>query len=62
MPSVSEAQRRLMALAEHNPSAVHKKNKGVLNMSHKQLHDYSKGSNLPEKVKGSKNKPRKLRQ
>jgi len=38
MPAVSIAQRRLMAIAEHNPSAVYGRNRGVLNMSHGQLH------------------------
>lgn len=53
MPSVSQAQQKLMALAEHNPSAVSEKNAGVLKMSHDQLHGYAatpeKG--LPEHVK-----------
>jgi hypothetical protein len=33
-----------MAMAEHNPSAVSSKNKGVLGMSHQQLHDFASGS------------------
>jgi hypothetical protein len=41
MPAVSEAQRRLMAIAEHHPEEVKSKNKGVLSMSHKQLHDFA---------------------
>ena len=41
MPAVSEAQRRLMAMAEHNPSAVSKKNRGVLKMTAQQLHDFA---------------------
>ena len=41
MPAKSEAQRRLMAIAEHNPSEVYAKNKGVLSMSHSQLHDFA---------------------
>lgn len=41
MPAVSTAQRRLMALAEHNPSAVYGRNRGVLKMSHGQLHDFA---------------------
>ena len=31
-----------MRMAEHNPSAVYSKNKGVLSMSHGQLHDFAK--------------------
>lgn len=41
MPAVSESQRRLMAIAEHHPSKLHKGNRGVLKMSHKQLHDFA---------------------
>ena len=41
MPAVSEKQRELMAIAEHHPSKLHKKNRGVLKMSHKQLHDFA---------------------
>jgi len=52
MPSVSVAQRRLMALAEHHPSQVSAKNRGVLKMSHQQLHDFAstKESKLPQSV------------
>jgi hypothetical protein len=41
MPAKSEAQRRLMAIAEHHPSQVNKENRGVLSMSHGQLHDFA---------------------
>lgn len=41
MPAKSEAQRRLMAMAEHNPSKVSEKNKAVLKMTHSQLHDFA---------------------
>ena len=41
MPATSQAQQRLMGLAEHNPSAVSAKNRGVLQMSHSQLHDFA---------------------
>lgn len=44
MPAVSRAQQRLMQMAEHNPSAVSAKNRGVLKMSHQQLHDFASGS------------------
>ena len=39
-------------MAEHDPKAVSKKNKGVLKMSGKQLHDYAstKRKGLPKKV------------
>lgn len=52
MPALSQAQQRLMAIAEHNPGAVKKKNKGVLRMSHEQLKDYAATprKDLPKKV------------
>ena len=52
MPARSVVQRRLMAIAEHHPEEVSGKNKGVLSMSHKQLHDFAATSEkkLPRKV------------
>ena len=52
MPAKSIKQRKLMALAEHHPEKVSKKNRGILKMSHKQLHDYAatKEKKLPKKV------------
>lgn len=41
MPAVSEKQRELMAIAEHHPDKVKKVNRGVLKMSHQQLHDFA---------------------
>ena len=41
MQARSKAQQELMAIAEHHPSAVSKKNRGVLKMSHQQLHDFA---------------------
>ena len=41
MPATSEKQRELMAIAEHNPSKLYAKNRGVLKMSHQQLHDFA---------------------
>ena len=56
MPAVSSAQRIAMAIAEHNPSKLNKKNKGLLKMSHKQLHEFASTSqkNLAYKVSRSK--------
>ena len=53
MPSKSKSQRRLFAIAEHHPEKLYKKNKGVANMSKKQLHDFAdtKEKGLPKKVK-----------
>ncbi len=51
MPAVSNKQQEVMAIAEHNPSKLHKKNRGLLGMSHKQLHDFAATphAGLPEK-------------
>jgi hypothetical protein len=58
MPAVSKAQRKLMGLAEHHPSEVSKKNRGVLKMSKGQLHDFAatKEKKLPQY---KRRKPRK---
>ena len=56
MPAVSKKQRRLMALAEHNPKKVKGKNRGVLKMTKKQLHEFAstKEKGLPKKIKRKK--------
>ncbi len=52
MPAVSKAQQAAMAIAEHNPSKLNPANRGLLKMSHSQLHDFAatptKG--LPKRV------------
>lgn len=40
MPAQSKAQRRLMAIAKHNPTKVSADNKGVLSMDKKLLEDF----------------------
>lgn len=62
MPATSVAQRRLMAIAEHNPSKLYDKNKKILgSMSKDQMHDFAdtKEKGLPQKI--SKDKTDKLR-
>lgn len=51
MPALSIKQRRLMAIAEHHPESVSKKNRGVLKMGKKSLHDFAATSEkgLPKK-------------
>jgi hypothetical protein len=51
MPSVSRAQRRAMAIAKHHPEELNPENRGLLKMSHQQLHDFAstKETNLPER-------------
>jgi hypothetical protein len=41
MPAVSEKQRVAMAIAEHEPSKLYARNKGMKSMSYKQLHDFA---------------------
>jgi hypothetical protein len=41
MPAVSKAQQAAMAIAEHDPGKLQGKNKGLLKMSHSQLHDFA---------------------
>lgn len=56
MPATSNKQRELMAIAEHHPSQVSKKNRGVLKMSHKQLHDFASTKGLKTMRKGLEKK------
>lgn len=56
MPAVSDKQRQLMAIAEHNPSKVQKKNRGVLKMSKSQLHDFAATKGLATMKKGLEKK------
>lgn len=53
MPALSIKQRRVMAIAEHHPEKLHKANRGLLEMTHQQLHDFATTSeqHLPEKKK-----------
>jgi hypothetical protein len=41
MPATSIAQRRAIAIAEHHPDELDAKNRGLLTMSHQQLHDFA---------------------
>lgn len=53
MPSESRAQQQAMAIAEHDPKKLYKKNRGLLRMTHEQLHDFAATSTrgLPERKK-----------
>ena len=55
MPSVSRAQQIAMAIAEHHPEKLAKRNRGLLKMSHSQLHDFASTprSDLPEHSRNS---------
>ena len=56
MPAKSKKQRRMMAIAEHHPEMLYKRNKGVAEMSKGQLHEFAttKEKNLPLKKKKKK--------
>ena len=56
MPAKNEKQRELMAIAEHNPTILYKRNRGVLKMSKEQLHDFAstKGAALAATVRKPK--------
>jgi len=40
-PAVSPKQRQMMAIAEHEPSKLYKRNAGAKKMSKSQLHDFA---------------------
>jgi len=46
VPAESKAQRIAMAIAEHHPEDLYEKNKGLADMTHKQLHEFA---STPEK-------------
>ena len=46
MPAVSDKQRVVMAIAEHDPGKLYKRNRGVLDMSKGQLHDFAETKGL----------------
>lgn len=50
MPAVSKAEREATAIAEHQPDQLYKRNAGLKQMSHQQLHDFAATSErgLPE--------------
>lgn len=63
MPAVSKKQRIATAIAEHAPNKLYARNKGLLKMTHEQLHEFSstKEKNLPlvKKAAGKIQKARK---
>ena len=52
MPAKSTKQRDLMAIAEHHPEMIKQENRGVLKMSHQQLHDFASTKGLKKKGYG----------
>jgi hypothetical protein len=64
MPARSVKQRQAMAIAEHSPSKLYGRNRGLLSMSKDKLHDYASTSEkgLPsyaDNVKQASKKRRK---
>jgi hypothetical protein len=53
MPAVSRAQQQAMAIAEHDPKKLYKKNRSLLRMTNSQLHDFASTpeKGLPERKK-----------
>ena len=49
MPAKSDKQRSLMAIAEHAPDKLYKKNRGVLKMTMQQLHEFASTKGLKKK-------------
>jgi hypothetical protein len=41
MPAVSKAEQSAMAIAEHHPDKLYARNRGLLKMTHQQLHDFA---------------------
>lgn len=58
MPSVSRNQRIATSIAEHDPSKLYARNRGLLKMSHSQLHDFAatKEKGLPKRAPKMKGK------
>lgn len=58
MPAVSKKQRKMMGIAEHHPEMLHKKNRGVMQMSPKQMHEFAATPEhgLPARAKMSKSR------
>ena len=55
MPAESVAQRQAMAIALHHPEQLYERNKGLKEMTQKQLHEFASTpeKGLPERKKKS---------
>jgi hypothetical protein len=64
MPATSKAQAVMMAIAEHAPGKLYARNKGALQMTKSQLHDFAatKRKGLPARAKSRKGATGKLGQ
>jgi len=61
MPAVSKKQRRAIAIAEHHPEKLYKKNRGLLKMKKSDMHDFAatKEKGLPMKKRKSRKRKKK---
>jgi hypothetical protein len=52
VPALSQAQQQATAIAEHDPSKLYQRNKGLLGMRTQQLHDFAATprTGLPKKL------------
>ena len=63
MPAKSKKQQMAMAIAEHEPEKLYKRNKGLAEMSKGQLHEFASTprKGLPAKAKVRKHKSKSLK-
>jgi hypothetical protein len=54
MPAVSKKQRDAIAIAEHHPEKLYKRNRSLLKMSKEQLHEYAEAKGMGKKKKRRK--------
>ena len=59
MPAVSEKQREAIAIAEHHPGKLSKRNRAMKKMTRKQQHEFAATKGL--KRKGKKKGPRRVK-
>jgi hypothetical protein len=62
MPSKSIEQRELFAIAEHHPEKLKPENRGLLKLSHQQLHEFADTKGLTIKHVGALSKAKKKAQ
>jgi hypothetical protein len=58
MPSVSKDQQIAMAIAEHAPDKLYARNRGLLKMTHEQLHDFASTPRKGLPARAPKSSPR----
>ncbi len=61
MPAVSKKQRKMFAIALHDPKKLHKKNRGVMKMDKMSMEEFARTSEKGLPKKKGKKKSRKKR-